>query len=250
MKAFSTDLDNTMIFSYKHDIGEDKICAEIYEGREISFMTPKTLKYLQQVQEKILVVPITTRTREQYERINLGVKPFPYALVCNGGILLENGEECQEWYEESLALIEKAKEQLKLGEEILAKDPNLILDVRNIRQLFLYTKSQEPELTMACLEKELDLSLVEVLNNGQKVYVVPKSMNKGLALKRLQKREGFTYTISAGDSLFDVPMLEQADFSIAPKQLADTWEDLDCSRVMEQKGIFSEYVLEQVISCL
>jgi len=41
MVVFNTDLDNTMIFSYKHDIGPEKRNVEIYEGREISFITQR-----------------------------------------------------------------------------------------------------------------------------------------------------------------------------------------------------------------
>ena len=29
MIIFNTDIDNTMIYSYRHDIGKEKICAEI-----------------------------------------------------------------------------------------------------------------------------------------------------------------------------------------------------------------------------
>ena len=39
MRIFFTDLDNTLIYSYKRDIGDAKRCVEVYQGREISFMT-------------------------------------------------------------------------------------------------------------------------------------------------------------------------------------------------------------------
>ena len=39
MRILFTDLDNTLIYSYKHAIGSAKRCAEIYQGREISFLT-------------------------------------------------------------------------------------------------------------------------------------------------------------------------------------------------------------------
>lgn len=39
MQIVHTDLDNTLIYSYKHEIGGPKTCVEIYQGREISFMT-------------------------------------------------------------------------------------------------------------------------------------------------------------------------------------------------------------------
>ena len=34
MIGFFTALDNTLIYSYKHDIGTDKECVEFYNDRE------------------------------------------------------------------------------------------------------------------------------------------------------------------------------------------------------------------------
>ncbi|MBQ9140495.1 MAG: sucrose-6-phosphate hydrolase, partial [Lachnospiraceae bacterium] len=105
MVVFNVDMDNTLIYSYKHDIGESKRCAEIYQGREISFMTDKTSKLLRELARKVLIVPTTTRTRQQYERIDLGLGKIPYALVCNGGVLIKDGVEVEDWYAGSKALI-------------------------------------------------------------------------------------------------------------------------------------------------
>ena len=131
MVVFFTDLDNTMIYSYKHDIGKDKICAEIYQDREVSFITPKTAELLKEVNNKVILIPTTTRTIEQYERIDLGYGTPKYALVCNGGVLLVNGKEDINWYEDSLELIEDCQEQLKLAEELMTKDENRSFEVRN-----------------------------------------------------------------------------------------------------------------------
>ena len=102
MKVFYSDLDNTLIYSYKHEIGERRKCVEVYQGREISFMTEFTWRALKTLMEKLLFVPVTTRTLEQYQRIQLGISMPSYALVCNGGILLKDGEPDRCWYEESL----------------------------------------------------------------------------------------------------------------------------------------------------
>ena len=88
MKIFMSDLDNTLIYSYKHEIGEEKTCVEIYQDREVSYMTNRSCELLKAVTEEILFVPTTTRTIEQYERIHLDVGIPKYALVCNGGVLL------------------------------------------------------------------------------------------------------------------------------------------------------------------
>ena len=249
MIVFTTDLDNTMIFSYKHDIGENKICAEVYQGREISFVTEKTADLLKKVNETVLLVPTTTRTLEQYNRIDLGIGTPRIALVCNGGVLLENGKENDEWYGESLRLTETARDQLHLSEKLLEEDKNRTFEIRNIRELFVFTKCDEPEKSVSALKEKLDTDIVDVFNNGVKVYVVPKALSKGKALERLRQKLSPDVLIAAGDSEFDITMLHACDIPIAPRTLADTSELPDNTVVIdEDDGIFSDRVLECVLS--
>ncbi|RKW51901.1 MAG: sucrose-6-phosphate hydrolase, partial [Lachnospiraceae bacterium] len=84
MKILCTDLDNTIIYSYKHDIGNEKMNVELYKEREISFISNHTFELLKKVKEEFLVIPTSTRTKEQYDRIDLKIGTFKYALVCNG----------------------------------------------------------------------------------------------------------------------------------------------------------------------
>ncbi len=246
MIIFNVDMDNTVIYSYKHDIGDKKKCAEIYQGREISFITDKTQELLNRIAKKILVVPTTTRTKEQYERIDLGIGNIPYALVCNGGILLVDGVEDDEWYKESLSLISPSSGQLKLALELLEVDENRSFEVRNIEDLFVFTKSDEPDKTMKRLTEKLDTSLVDVMNNGVKIYVVPKALSKGNAVMRLKKRLAADNLFAAGDSEFDISMLQCADISIAPESLE--FEKVVDNHVIKVKKseLFSEKVMEHV----
>ena len=149
MVVFHSDLDNTLIYSYKHDIGSDKKCVEVYQNREVSFMTKKSFDLLKAVKEKVVFVPTTTRTQEQYERIDLGIGIPRLALVCNGGVLLADGREDTKWYEESLNLIMDCGSELEKSELYLETDKYRSFEVRNIRGLFVFTKSDEPERTMA-----------------------------------------------------------------------------------------------------
>lgn len=251
MVVFFTDLDNTMIYSYKHDIGKDKICAEIYQDREVSFITPKTAELLKEVNNKVILIPTTTRTIEQYERIDLGYGTPKYALVCNGGVLLVNGKEDINWYEDSLELIKDCQEQLKLAEELMTKDENRSFEVRNIRNLFIFTKSSEPLLSVERLSQRLDTDKVDVFSNGVKVYVVPKKLGKGDAvlrfILRLPKDKEYYTTVSAGDSEFDISMLKATDYSIAPKSLADTANLSNAFEVFDGNGVFSDLILSQVL---
>ncbi len=244
MVVFNVDMDNTLIYSYKHDIGDEKRCAERYEGREISFMTLKTGKLLSELARNVLIVPTTTRTREQYERIDLGIGVLPYALVCNGGVLIKDGIEDEDWYADSKKMIAQSEAELKRGMELLEADEDRCFEVRFIRELFLFSKSNQPEATIQRLAKQLDTTLVDVFHNGIKVYVVPKSLSKGNALKRFQKLMQADRTIAAGDSEFDISMLQCADIAIAPHDLEVGKKQVGKLVKIEETKLFSEGMLE------
>ena len=247
MIVLHTDLDNTMIYSYKKDIGNYKRAVEIYQEREISFITEKTYELLKQVKEKMLIVPTSTRTMEQYKRIHLGVGCFPYALVCNGGLLLIDGEKDTQWYKDSLENIKESKEELERAMKLLEKDIRRSFELRFIEELFIFTKCQEPIEVVKDLKEKLDILKVDVFHNGTKVYVVPKNLSKGNGIKRFKKYVEGDVVIAAGDSEFDISMLLEANKGLAPYGFCKEFgidEDLNEAREGE---LFSEYVLRECI---
>jgi HAD superfamily hydrolase (TIGR01484 family) len=247
MIVFNTDLDNTIIYSHKRNIGQNKKCVEIYEGREVSYMTHKTEILLQAIQEHCLFVPTTTRTTEQYHRIQLGIGVPEYALTCNGGVLLKKDEFQEDWYQDSLKLIENCTDELQKAEYWLERDENRSMEVRNIEKLFIFTKSNQPKQTIAELRKTLDTSLVDVFHNGVKVYVVPKQLNKGMAVNRLRKLLHPDYVIAAGDSEFDISMLKAADLGIAHPELFKTVQFDRTVITMPEQEVFSDALLTHIV---
>ena len=246
MTLFACDLDNTLIYSYKHDIGKDKINVELYQAKEISFITKKTHSLLQEVASRILFVPVTTRSIEQYKRISFPDISLDYALVCNGGVLLVKGKKDEFWYRESLRLIRPSLEELNKGLSILESDTARLLDVRFIENLFVFTKSAKPETTLAFLKKSLDANLVEVFNNGEKVYILPKGLSKGNAIKRFKNFIKADTVLAAGDSEFDVSMFENCDLALVPKDFK--WKINSLSTKIEKNDsdlIFSEFILQK-----
>ena len=248
MKIFMSDLDNTLIYSYKHEIGEEKTCVEIYQDREISYMTNRSCELLRAVTEEVLFVPTTTRTKEQYDRIHLGIGIPEYALVCNGGVLLVDGREDLQWYQGSRQLVADCQEELEKAWYCLETDENRSMELRNIRNLFLFTKSEKPCQSAKRLKEILNLSLVEVFQNGVKVYVVPRKLSKGVAVSRLKERLGAELVIAAGDSEFDLPMLQEADLAFAPKELTDKYKIREDIVGVGRKGIFSDQMLEYILN--
>lgn len=247
---FHADLDNTLIYSYRHEIGEEKRSVEVYKGREISFMTEKSSSLLKLVREKVCFVPTTTRTEEQYGRIALGSGAPDYALVCNGGILLKGTDEAPGWYEESLRLIGKSRREFLHALRILHADPFRDFEVRNIRDLFLFTKSNMPAETVERMKRELDPALMDVFSNGNKVYAVPKGLDKGHAVRRFKDYINADMVIAAGDSEFDIPMLEEADMAYAPVDLMRKHSFSAHVTGISSDRIFSDMLLEKILEKL
>ncbi len=249
MIVFNSDLDNTLIYSYKRDIGNNKKCVEIYENREITFMTDKSLEMLKYISKKINFVPLTTRTEEQYKRIFFEDVNIEYALVCNGGVLLKNGKRDEEWYKNSIEIIKPYKEEMEKAENLLDNDKYRNFELRNIDNLFLYTKSSEPLKTIKYIKDNIDNQKIDVFNNGLKVYAVPKKLDKGTALERFREYINCDFIISAGDSIFDVPMVNCADIGFMPENMKE-FNNYKNINFCDNNILFSEYILENIINII
>ena len=247
MKILCTDLDNTIIYSYKHDIGNEKMNVELYKEREISFISNHTFELLKKVKEEFLVIPTSTRTIEQYERINLKIGTFKYALVCNGSVLLVDGKKDKDWYEESLRLAKPSNLEVKKALEYLENDKRRTFELRYIEDLFVFTKCDKSETVVNELRKHLDKSLVNVFNNKEKVYVLPTLLSKGKAIERLKKYLKVEFIIAAGDSEFDISMVEAADVGLVPNGFKAEFNIKSDIYEMGKEGLFSEQLLRKCL---
>src|SRR5687767_2481080 len=85
----ATDLDRTLIYSAAAAAlaDDDLVVVERLDGRVISSATPRALELLHELAAVAMVVPATTRTAEQYRRVDVVVSELAprYAIVANGG---------------------------------------------------------------------------------------------------------------------------------------------------------------------
>ena len=249
MKIFLSDLDNTLIYSYKHNIGKDIVLVETKDGKELSFMTSKAHMLLEKIKDEMEFIPLTTRSLEQYRRIYFSDKwKVEFALVANGGILLRNNKIDKQWYDESLNLIDNAQKELQLGIKILENDINVFFEVRIVDGLFVFTKTNDVYSTRNSLERKLDLSVVSVFNNGNKVYILPKKLNKGTAVQRIRKLKKPESIFAAGDSDFDLPMLKEADIAILPQHLSKFMCNNKNTLIVESDKIFSDGIMDYILN--
>ncbi len=240
---FASDLDNTLLFSYKHKRPGDQ-CMEWLDGREQGFCSPRVLELLPKLCRRALFVPVTTRSVAQYLRIAWPQAAVPqYAVVANGGILLAEGEVDEQWRRETEALAGPWQEELLrllagLAELDVPKRCRLVDDI----YLFAGCDNElDAGAIGAYLAAGADKKLT-VAVSGRKVYVFPPGIDKGAALERLRRRFAVAKAICAGDSVIDVPMLERADIAIAPEELGVgvMWNDM-------QEERFCDYVVRTVL---
>ena len=213
------DLDHTLIYSHRIPIGSDKMVVEYLNGKEQSFMTQGTFEFLCK-QNCVHLIPVTTRSKAQYERISVFRKELrcKYALICNGGILLVDGIEDPAWHSETLTLISPELPELQATKELVQHiSPSLLL--HDVCGLFFYVKHNAPALFAEQIRQTASPKNICILHDRHKVYCLPSTLNKGKAVERFAQRFGDTVSIAAGDSEFDIPMLAYADTRIVPPAL-------------------------------
>lgn len=246
MNIFFSDLDNTLIYSYKNNIGNEKILVEKKDDKALSYMTAYSYNTLKDINNIYNFVPITTRTVEQYNRIDFGFCP-KYALTSNGGNLIINGAADICWYKKSRELIADKEAVLQKAAELLQNDKHIIFDIRTVDGLFIFTKSENPTYTMSNIIANINTCDIDILNNGSKIYVLPKILTKGNAIKRLKEYLNINDAIyCAGDSLFDISMIEICDKSFVPDNLLPYISNKS-NLTVHNNGIFSDFILKNLL---
>lgn len=219
MSVFFTDLDNTLIYSHKREIGEEKTVVEYLDGRQQSFMTNYTYKYLKNA-KWLDIVPVTTRIDTQFKRITcmneLNIKE---AIVGNGGMLLLNGNEDEEWSAKTLDIASKQISSLDKIEAKLRNDYPLAVIYRPTPYMLYLRRDSQSDIfnRLEDYAKEMDLTFQQA---HRKLYLFCKGIDKGKAVERYKKRRGVNIDVAAGDDIMDIPMLNLARFAFASEKIA------------------------------
>lgn len=220
MSILFTDLDNTLIYSHNRELSEPKLVIEHLDGREQSFMTQFTYDFLSSA-DWLSIVPVTTRTVKQYTRIECVKKFFnKYAIVCNGGKLLVDGVEDEDWARETQLLAQDSYDCLEDAVDklsFLCKDETL----HRPEKYMCYTKLRhhDPQTVKDQLSEQVDLTKVDLHVVGQKFYMLSNAITKGKAIKRFMKRREQETVLSAGDGILDISMLDVADFAFPAPEI-------------------------------
>lgn len=249
MNFFFSDLDNTLIYSHKHKIEEEKTVIEYLDGREQSYISKRTLDHLKKFcsNNENLFIPVTTRSIKQYRRLEafqtaLG---FKYAIVCNGAFLLENGVNDVKWENDSFEMCRSCiyilGEVYKLLKALFGES-----HLHYIEPYLLYIKIAENNAIIEKLKSNYSNEDIDIIYSSGKLFFVPKRLTKGNAIERFINRysddHGAVNMFSAGDSEFDISMFEKCNRSF--------FINTETDPAVTNKTLFSDRICIELESAL
>jgi hypothetical protein len=225
--VIAIDLDRTLIYStaalgltMPDALAPPLMVAEVYQGRPLSFMTDRAARELRALARAAVVVPTTTRSRAQFERVLLPGVPTVHAVTTNGAKLLVNGVPDQDW----AATVRSAlagSAPLETVTDYLDRHAvgPWVLKRRTAEHVFCYLVVDRAEIPVGFLP---DLAGWATRHGwrtsvqGRKVYCVPDRLSKSAALVEIVRRVGAGGYLAAGDSLLDAELLDGASAGVRP----------------------------------
>jgi hypothetical protein len=224
----ASDLDRTLIFSPRaaaRGSAREARSVEVLDGEVISLLSARTEQGITELSRRSCFVAVTTRTRAQYERIDL---PFSarYAVVACGGVILIDGQPDPAWSRTVARRLAEQASPLALLREVLVgySDRPWFLRLRDADGLFLVAAVEADHLG-AGQQDEIDASCDahgwRAVHQGRKLYVLPSGLDKADAVAHVAERVGHAggtlpRVLAAGDTLLDWKMLTAADRAWIP----------------------------------
>ncbi len=229
----ATDLDRTMIYSRGafggHTDPAELLCVEYLDGAPLSYVTGTAATLLGDLAAACPVVPTTTRTPEQFRRIDLPGGPWHHAITSNGGVILVDGEPDPAWRRridtavlESCATLDEVVAELhrRITDDWVSK-------VRVADELFCYLVvdvAAQPPGFLEDWDRWCSARGWNVSQQGRKIYSMPDPVCKSRAVAEVHRRltdagalDPDAPVLAAGDGALDAEMLVAAHAAIRPR---------------------------------
>ena len=244
---FASDLDNTLIYSGRHKLDDD-ICIEYIHEKPQGYISKKTLDALKNITSGATVLPITTRSIEQYLRIQWpeGCEP-EYAITTNGAVLLHRGKPVEEWWQSTQELIKPFEDELERMHTLLAQSDKFIR-CRIVDSSYLFVYCKDGVSAGDCMQEYSNETTLCTVASGKKLYFFPNMINKGESLKRFLSFMPYKTVICAGDSSIDIPLLVQGDIAYVPGRTLAGQCPSDKVSICPEGVRFSEFVTHSTLS--
>lgn len=261
MILFTSDLDRTLIYSRRmmamHPISDELYIVETNrEKQPRSYMSVATYKMLQKIHQEMAFIPVTTRSVAEYERIQGMIQlQSENVVTSNGGTILRNGEIDEKWQQKIRQLIVQTAVP---NEEVLRHfdfSPWQTTEFVLVDDFFYVCKVDLEKVDHVLLTNVISKFATigwRVMLHHAKLYILPTVLTKERAVQYLKDEGNYTFHIAAGDSMMDVQMNIEADYSFVPAHgTIDEADFLPYSHMQFSKktGLhFTEEVLRFVLS--
>lgn len=216
-----TDLDNTLIYSHQ----PTGVCVENYDGKPLSFMTANAHKMLEELfqSKRFQLVPCTLRSWEQASRIEFIENGKADTVICDNGFsIYHNGKLDTDW-DEYINSIVDTNAIGKMRRELLAiveRNKIPISQIKENRSAFLtiiFNDVETAERYSSIFLNHTDTLLYDFYRHKRKTYIIPKSLDKYLAVKYLYKRFPTEFFVTSGDSITDGLFVKSGNVGIIPR---------------------------------
>ncbi|WP_227999300.1 HAD family hydrolase [Nocardia australiensis] len=214
-------------FSAPRDV--PTVCVEHLEGAPLSFMTTAAALRMQTLTEPAAVIPTTTRTIKQFERIQLPGAPWRYAITSNGGNILVDGVPDMRWRIDIDAQVRAGGATLsEVNAELRSRiAESWVTKFRVADHLFNYLVVRPKEVPEGFLSEWGEWCRPRgwsASRQGRKIYTMPVAVCKSRAVQEVRRRlwengelSHDSMTLAAGDGALDAEMLRTADCAIRPR---------------------------------
>ncbi len=259
----ASDLDRTLIYSNRAidelgcQAGLQLIPVEQKDGNPISYMTVTGRRLIEEIRQQSLFVPVTTRTIDQFKRIEIFQELFStsYVVTTNGAEIYYKGKIIREW-SEHLAMILR-KNTAETEEVVAFFQPHFFSQTAVLKHVddifFYYVFDKKPDwLEKQAIVKAASTFGWNVAMQGRKLYFIPKPINKGDALGYICEREGEQPIAGAGDSILDWDFLARCKVRLIPRhgELAEEQFAAVAHQTRSQGIAAGEEILQQMCSLL
>ncbi len=210
------DLDGTLIHSRRRvPDPEGHLVVEVYDGRDVGFITPEAWDLLAEVQQRGYLVPATARTIRQYRRIRFP-EPPRVAVLAGGAVVLVDDEIDPMWDAEvqaRLAATGASVEDVaaRLRDEPTTEEPRIGDD------RFAYVRVA-PEADVEGFTAWCDERGWRVVHQDGRIYCHPQGLSKVSPLGRVAELVGSEPAIALGDGLMDAELLSAVRVALTPAE--------------------------------
>lgn len=233
MRAIAlVDLDDTLFQTRGKcppDVPPEALAPMGYarDGAPLSYSTPRQLSFLAWLSESALLVPVTARSRDALDRVNIA---WTRAICAHGGLILDSEGRADAGWKSRVAAESGAHAEAlaELGRRVATEARGAALRIRILEEegLPLYLLVKHDRGDAAALAAVIERVVPEVPpawtvhRNGNNAAFLPPFVGKQHAvaylMPELRREYPHAPIIGIGDSLTDAPFMALCDYAMMP----------------------------------